>query len=134
MRTSARILAAGIAGLTFASIEAQAPHPARELLRSPDNSLIVTVGSGPERRVMWSVDFDGQPVIKPSALGIIVDGVDLGRDSMLVTAERYRVDEKYPWRGAKSEAIDRANGLRLVFERGAVRYTVDFRVSNDAVA
>ena len=134
MRTSARILTAGIAGLTFASIEAQAPRSAREILRSPDDSLIVTVGIGPERRVMWSVDFHGQPVIKPSALGIVVDGVDLSRDSMLVTAERYRVDEKYPWRGVKSEAIDRANGLRLVFERGAVRYTVDLRASNDAVA
>ena len=134
MRTVARLLAAGISVLAFASLEAQPPRPAREILRSPDNSLAVTVATGSHSHVVWSVDLDGQPVIKPSTLGIIVDGVDLGRESALVSAERYRVDEKYPWRGAKSTAINRANGMRLVLARGSVRYTIDVRASNDAVA
>ena len=134
MGTSARLLAAGMAVLAFANIEAQPPRPVRETLRSPDNSLSVTVGIGPDRRVVWSVDFHGKPVITPSSLGIMVDGIDLGRESTLVTADHYRVDEKYPWRGAKSEAINRSNGMRLVLARGAVRYTVDVRASDDSVA
>src|SRR5687768_4261331 len=134
MCTSARLLAAGIALLAFATVEAQPPRPVRETLRSPNNSLGVTAGIGPDRRVVWSVDFHGKPVIMRSALGIIVDRIDLGRESTLVTADRYRVDEKYPWRGVKSEAINRANGMRLVLARDGVRYTVDVRVSDDSVA
>ena len=134
MRTCARLLAAGIAGLVVTTLEAQPPGPVRETLRSPDNSLAVTIAFGTDRRVVWSVALDGQPIINPSSLGIIVDGLDLGRESTLVGADRYRVDEKYPWRGAKSEAINRANGMRLVLERGSVRHTVDIRASNDAVA
>jgi alpha-glucosidase len=134
MRTCARLLAAAIAGLVVTTLEAQPPRPVREILRSPDNSLAVTIAIGTDRQVVWSVDLDGQPIIKPSALGIIVDGVDLGRESTYVGADRYRVDEKYTWRGAKSEAINRANGMRLLLERGSARHTVDIRASNDAVA
>jgi alpha-glucosidase len=134
MRNLARLIAAGIPVLALASLAAQPPRPSRETLRSPDNSLAVTIAIGPDRRVRWSVDLAGHAVITPSALGIIVDDVDLGRDSTLVSADRYRIDEKYPWRGLKSQAINRATGMRLVFARGSTRYTVDVRASNDAVA
>ena len=96
-------------------------------------SLHVTVdGSG---QLTWKVARDGATVIEPSAVGIRIDGVDLGRGATLGKAETYRVDEKYAWRGVKSEAVNRANGARIaVRHSGGQSYTLDVRVFDDGVA
>ena len=89
----------------------------------------------PPRAVTWTVSFHGLPVIESSALGIIVDDVDLGRSATLGKVERYQVQEDYDWRGAKSKAVDRSNGMRVsVAHSSGVRYIVDVRVGNDSVA
>jgi len=96
-------------------------------------SLHVTVdGSG---QLTWKVARDGATVIEPSPVGIRIDGVDLGRGATLGKAETYRVDEKYAWRGVKSEAVNRANGARIaVRHSGGQSYTLDVRVFDDGVA
>jgi alpha-glucosidase len=96
-------------------------------------SLHVTVdGSG---QLTWKVARDGATVIEPSAVGIRIDGVDLGKGATLGKADTYRVDEKYAWRGVKSEAVNRANGARIaVRHSGGQSYTLDVRVFDDGVA
>jgi alpha-glucosidase len=96
-------------------------------------SLHVTVdGSG---QLTWKVARDGATVIEPSAVGIRIDGVDLGKGATLGKADTYRVDEKYAWRGVKSEAVNRANGARIaVRHSGEQSYTLDVRVFDDGVA
>lgn len=105
-----------------------------ETLRSPDGSVVLGIAAR-EGRLTWNVTLNGRPVIEASPLGIVVDGTDLGRDATLGRTERYRVDERYPWHGTKSEVVNRANGMRIGFEHAAgTHYVVDVRVANDSVA
>jgi alpha-glucosidase len=105
-----------------------------ETLRSPDNALVLTIESR-QGQITWAVSFHGRSIIEPSALGIVVDTVNLGRGATLGGSERYRVDEKYAWRGIKADAVNRSNGMRLAVRRsGGMAYTLDVRVANDSVA
>ena len=55
----------------------------------------------------------GRPVIEPSQLGIVVDGVDLGRGAELGAVEAYRGDETYSTRGVHSRGVNRYRGARV---------------------
>ena len=87
---------------------AQAPAT----VSSPDRALALTILPA-DGRLTWSVRAGQAAVIEPSALGILVDGVDLGQGATLGRIESYRVDDSYPWRGIKSEIKYRANGVRI---------------------
>jgi alpha-glucosidase len=106
-------------------------------LTSPDGHVAATAAIDARGRVTYAVERDGVAVILASPIGVIVDGVDLGAG---VTAdsnpETYRVDETYPWRGVKSEAVNRCNGLRigLTHKRSGTAWTLDVRAYDDGVA
>jgi alpha-glucosidase len=101
--------------------------PRRQLAAS-----IASVGG----RLTWNVNLTGKTVIEPSHLGIVIDGHDLGQGAVITHVENYRVNERYPWRGVHSEAVNRAHGARLRVRHDATKstYTVDARVSDDSVA
>jgi len=102
---------------------------------SPNRKVSLTVTVDGSGQVTWKVIRDGATVIEPSPVGIRIDGVDLGKGATLGKAETYRVDEKYAWRGVKSEAVNRANGARIpVRHSGGQSYTLDVRVFDDGVA
>lgn len=86
-------------------------------------------------RLMWKLERDGGVVVDSSPLGIRVDGVDLGVGATVKLDRAYRIDEKYPWRGVKSEAIARANGTRFAVRHAAsgTSYTLEVRVFDDGV-
>ena len=104
-------------------------------LSAPRKQLGISVASV-AGRLTWTVTLTGKAVIEPSDLGIVVDGEDLGRGTVITRAENYRVDEKYPWRGVHSEAVNRANGARIQVRHSATKasYTVDVRASDDSAA
>jgi alpha-glucosidase len=104
-------------------------------LSAPRKQLGISVASV-AGRLTWTVTLAGKAVIEPSDLGIVVDGEDLGRGAVITRAENYRVDEKYPWRGVHSEAVNRANGARIQVRHSATKasYTVDVRASDDSAA
>ena len=112
--------------------------PARavnETLRSPDGALVFVVETSGDGRIIWRATFHGRAVIESSPLGVVVDGADLSDGSKLVSAERYTVNESYPWRGVKAEAINRANGMRVeLVHTNGTKYTLDARVSDDSIA
>ena len=128
--------AAALCVLAVASPLLQRPADSiKETLASPDRTLTFHLDSGGDGQLAWSVAMDGRQVIEPAALGIVIDGVNLGQRAALERTERYRVDETYPWRGLKSQAINRANGTRFVLRhQSGGRYTVEVRVANDSVA
>jgi alpha-glucosidase len=105
-------------------------------LGSPDGSIVLTIESNDRGELGWRTTLAGTPVIDPSALGIVVDGGNLGHGAEIKSSSRYRVDEKYPWRGVHATAVNRANGARISVRHAATRidYTIDARVSDDAVA
>jgi alpha-glucosidase len=122
-------------GLFLAAVTNLPARQSTEALGSPDGSVALTIATSKDGQITWTVTFDGRPVVESSPLGILVDDVDLGRGNTVGGAERYHVDEKYPWSGVKSEATNRANGMRLAFEHsGGTRYLVDARVADDSVA
>src|SRR6185295_15377650 len=59
----------------------------------------------------------------------------LGAGATLGRAELYKIDEKYPWRGVHSEAVNRCNGAKIPVKHAAgTSYTLDVRVFDDAAA
>lgn len=109
--------------------------PETVTVRSPNKKLQLSVEAKDER-LSYQVSLEGRGVIEPSALGILVDGVDLGGGASLAGVERFATDERYPWRGVHREAVDRSNGARLALTHGASRtpWAVEIRAFDDAVA
>jgi alpha-glucosidase len=102
---------------------------------SPDGAVRVEVDSG-GARLAFAIGRSGRPVIAPSALGLVVDGVDLGRGAAIGEVERYRIDERYPTRGVHSRAINRCNGARISARHAGsgLAYTVEVRAFDDGAA
>ena len=77
-----------------------------------------------------------KPVIETSAIGIIIDGVDLGQGVEVGKVDTYRVKETYPWRGVHSEAVNHFNGSKISVKhvKSNTNYILEARVFNDGVA
>src|SRR6266542_1618752 len=100
---------------------------AQELVvKSPNKRVRFTVLVG-DGHLRYEAALNDRPMIEPSALGIAVDGVDLGQGASIGRAEPYRLDESYPWRGVHSRAVNRCNGARVSVIHAASRtpFTVD---------
>ncbi|MGB2714579.1 MAG: glycoside hydrolase family 97 catalytic domain-containing protein [Vicinamibacterales bacterium] len=133
---SARV---AVLGFLFIALGATPPQGRSSLgpvqLSGPRKQLGIAVASV-AGRLTWSVTLAGKSVLEPSDLGLVLDGQDLGRGAVITRAENYRVDEKYPWRGAHSEAVNRANGTRIRVRHDASKtlYTIDVRASDDSAS
>jgi len=87
-------------------------------------------------QLLYRASLKSHEVIETSQLGIIVDGVDLGRGVAIGTVERYTLREKYPSRGGHSEAANNCNGARVTINHVATKliYIIEIRAYNDGVA
>ena len=81
-------------------------------LASPDGAVRLEIDAA-GGRLTFAIGRAGTPAIARSDLGLIVDGVNLGRGAAIGAAEPYRVNERYPMRGGHSEAVARCNGVRI---------------------
>ncbi|MHC4248894.1 MAG: glycoside hydrolase family 97 protein [Planctomycetota bacterium] len=104
------------------------------VLRSPDGRVEAAFHPNAQRRLTYELARNGEPVIERSAVGITVDGLDLGEKAVKLDEERYEVDETYPWRGVHSTAVNRCNGLKLSLRTGAVEWTLEARCYDDGLA
>jgi alpha-glucosidase len=102
---------------------------------SPDNKLRLAF-SLRDGGVAYAVSFNDKPVIESSSLKVIVDDKDLTQGVELGKGESSRTNEKYPWRGVHSEAVNHFNGLKIpaTHKASATRYAIEARAFNDAVA
>jgi len=110
--------------------------PAEELsVPSPDDRVQFRLSTA-KGRLEYSVTFGEKPVIEPSALGITVDKVNLAEGVQLGKADRYEVNETYPWYGGHSTALDRCHGAKVMVTHPASNtvYTLEIRAYNDGVA
>src|SRR5215470_2245709 len=103
---------------------------------SPDGRVRFEILPREQSRLSYRVTFRNRGVIEASSLGIVIDGVDLGQGVEIGKAERYRLDERYAWRGVHSEAVNRCNGAKLSLKRtkSGAGFTLDVRAFNDGVA
>jgi len=104
-------------------------------IASPDGTVRFHL-SRREGRLRWRATLDGRPAIESSRAGIVVDGTDLGRGAAVGDVERYRLDERFPWLGGRSEGRNRCQGARvgLTHEASGTPFALDVRVFDDAVA
>jgi len=124
----------GVTGVTQSP--AAGPKPSSPPLTSPDGKVKLTITVAPDGRLTWSASLEQTPVIEPSPLGIVVDGINLGVGVQIDRGGPYRVDERYDWRGVHSKAVNSANATRVSVRHLATgRYfTVDARAADDYVA
>jgi alpha-glucosidase len=101
---------------------------------SPDGkvSATFTVTDG---RLTCTVQRAGTTILEPSPLGIVIDGVDLGKGVKLGEPETSVIDERYPWRGVKSEMHNHCNAVAIsVTHSAGQEWTLEARAYNDGVA
>ena len=103
---------------------------------SPDGAVHFEVFHRNQDGLSWRVTFRGKSVIETSAMSMLVDKSELDREVEFGKAESYEINEKYPWRGGHSEAINRCKGARIPFTHKAsnTRFTLEVRAFNDGVA
>jgi alpha-glucosidase len=123
-------------GLLFlGALPSGAPAASRLEVESPDGEVRLELDARGDH-LSYAISRAGHPVIASSALGLVVDGVDLGQGAELVGSERYRLDERYKTRGVHATAINGCHGVRIAARHAAsgIAYTVEARAYNDGVA
>lgn len=109
---------------------------AEDEILSPDGQVVVNVMVDDSSQLRYGIAWNVQPVIESSALGISVDGIDLGAGVSIGEPTISRHDETYATRGVHTTARD--HHQRVVFPVTHVAsgrdYELEFRVFDDGVA
>ncbi len=106
------------------------PKPVQ--VSSPDGHIVL-IFSSPAGKLQYQVRFKKFPVIEPSRLGLVVNGILLGDSCATGQVKRYNVNESYPYRGVHSTAVNNYNGAKLKVI-SSKPFTIEARVFNDGVA
>jgi len=106
------------------------------VITSPDGKVSGCLSVDGSGRVVYGLQYGKAGVIENSPMGITVDGVDLGQGVGIGQPERAVVDEKYPWRGVKSEAVDHYNSIRIPVEQqsSGLKWILEARAYDDGFA
>lgn len=104
-------------------------------LKSPDGRVQIQIQSG--ERLSYTAKFRGQTVVEPSAMGINVDGDDLGQGAALAGQPKTeKINERYATRGVHTTAINHYHGAVISMTGGASKtaWQLEVRAYNDGVA
>jgi alpha-glucosidase len=106
------------------------------IVGSPDGRVQFKLSVSDQGRLQYAATFKQKPVVETSAIGILVDGVDLADGVQPGKVDRYQLNETYPWYGNHSTAADNCNGARvsLIHVRSRTAYTLEIRAYNDGIA
>ncbi|CEL93047.1 unnamed protein product [Vitrella brassicaformis CCMP3155] len=134
--------AAFMAASAEADVHALATQSVLSVMDSPSipdwSAYVVTLSVDKSGRLRYAVDSrdPSAPVMLPSALGISVDGHDLGVDVELVDKEERPVEESYVTRGKHNLAEAKYNDVSFTFRhRPSDRlWHLDFRLFPDGLA
>src|SRR6187402_3232451 len=116
---------------------AQDAVPSQTLsVRSPDNNLVVVVGSDQGKALTYSVQLNNHPLLSSSALGVTVNHTDLGKGSRILSAVYADVNERYPWKGVHDTATNRYRDavVKIRHEKSRRVYFLQVRVFDDGMA
>jgi alpha-glucosidase len=129
-------LSTAVAAPIFASELSSSFQSNNISVAGPDGKVRFELLPREKSRLSYRVTFGNRPVIEASAIGIVIDGVDLGQGAEIGKAERYMMNERYAWRGVHSEAVNRCNGAKLALKhaKSGAGFTLDVRAFNDGVA
>jgi alpha-glucosidase len=104
-------------------------------LASPDGKVRLTILPNAER-LTFTVTLGDTPVLDPSTIVMKVDGYDLSSGVVFGGVKRYEINEKYPWHGKHSTAINHCNGARIALQHDLsfINYVLEIRAFDDGVA
>jgi alpha-glucosidase len=102
---------------------------------SPDRTVRFELRTDSEG-FSYRVLFRNQPAVDWSRLAMLIDDTNICKDAEPGHGETYQRDEKYPWRGVHSEAVNRCNGLKIPITHKAstTKHVLEVRAFNDGVA
>jgi membrane-associated phospholipid phosphatase len=110
-------------------------YPQSVTTTSPDGKTIATVFVNSAGELGYTVAQDGETVVKPSRLGLVVGGTDWGKGVTLGTASPTEEDTTYPLIGTHSTAINDFKGNVIPVEKGgASKLGVEIRVFDTGIA
>jgi len=122
--------------LAFAILAPTVAHAGS--VASPDGRIVATLDTSGEGTPTYSVSFDGEQVIDPSAIGFIfTDSNPMRRDFTVLEEKTASVDTRWeqPW-GERRFVTDRHNELAVTFRQrdaAAREMTVRMRVFDDGL-
>ena len=105
------------------------------VLKSPDGGIVAAVQTGDH--LTYTVQFQGKPVLDASAMGVTINGEDLGQEAVLNgTPETIEINEQYPTRGGHSTATNHCLATTIPLKGGQSQreWLLEVRVFDDAVA
>jgi alpha-glucosidase len=127
-----------IIGIIFLcrSVTVFAGNPAT--IEAPNGEVKVEVMVNSDGRLCYTVNRIkpiNTVILEPSALGITIDNVDLGQGVKIGSVSRSMKNEKYPWRGVHSEAVNHYNGaeISITHTDSGRQYTLEVRVFPDGM-
>jgi alpha-glucosidase len=125
-----------LAILAAACLSAPARAAEPVALSSPDGRVHFRLAPDARGNLAYTISLGETAVIETSPIGIVVDKVNLSEGVEVGRADPYQVDTSYPWNGAHSTAVDRANGVKLALTHRQSRtsYTLEVRAYNDGIA
>jgi len=103
------------------------------VVQSPDELVRASIQFGD--RLQYTVSFHGQQVVSASAMGITVDGQDLGQ-SVELTSDPVcnEINEHYSTRGVHASAVNHCEAVVIAMRSGSTAWQLELRVFNDGVA
>ena len=106
------------------------------VVASPNNEIEFHLLEGDTPALQYKVVAGRELVIEPSKIGIVLDGVNLGKDALIETFEPYEINEKYPCHGGHSTALNRCRGAKFqVFSKKSnTRFVLEVRAFDNGVA
>jgi len=111
-------------------------HASRKTLKlkSPDGhiKMLLSVNGG---HLFWRALMDGHTMLQKEPLDIHAQGDTTAGPIHFGKADRYRIDDKYPWYGVHSVAEEHGTGLRvpLLGADGTTAFTLEARAYNNGV-
>lgn len=78
-------------------------------VKSPGGKLEVEVAVDEGGKLTWTVRREGNVVLGPGALGLTVDGEELGTGVSLAQVRRQTIEERYPTWGNHAVAVNHCN-------------------------
>ncbi len=104
-------------------------------VKSPDGKIALTVSPGAQ--MTYTVAWEARTIVKDAALGISVDGHNLGLNARVTAPPPVQpLVQTFPVRGVHTTGTARCNAAIVELASGdpAMAWTLEMRVFNDAVA
>jgi alpha-glucosidase len=104
-------------------------------LSSPDKQTVLSVSASNDGALLYSISFSGKQLLNPSALGVHLNGKDLGSKCKITGSKRKTVSEKIPWPLGEQDVIQSSyNELTVSCNSGEENYIIRARAFDGSIA